>query len=219
MSDLPPWANGPFELLLHAEGHLLDGNDFDRRIALISFDNAIEVTITTYLTLDPIMRGSRTYPKIKVDGWLSNFFTKLDFLEAELKDRKVKWAVDKSHIVWSHTQRNEQYHGGQKGTPEKATLALGRSAALWIFSILFEVSDVEERLARAIVERKGPAPQQRVKEFDRAIDEKYGMIEVGHEVYYASEVLFFVDAVAYRTVGQRLCDERNIGMPFEDSEV
>jgi hypothetical protein len=49
--SLPPWANGPFELLVHAEGHLRNGDDFDRRIALISFDNAIEVAITTYLTL------------------------------------------------------------------------------------------------------------------------------------------------------------------------
>ena len=38
MKPLAPWANGPFELLIHAEGHLLNGDDFDRRIALISFD-------------------------------------------------------------------------------------------------------------------------------------------------------------------------------------
>ncbi len=50
MKPLPPWAKGPFELLVHAEGHFIAGEDFDRRIALISFDNAIEVAITTYLT-------------------------------------------------------------------------------------------------------------------------------------------------------------------------
>jgi hypothetical protein len=53
MNNLPPWADGPFELIVHAEMHLRKGEDFDRRIALISFDNSIEVSITTYLTLHP----------------------------------------------------------------------------------------------------------------------------------------------------------------------
>lgn len=59
MTSMAPWATGTFELLVHAEGHLRGGEDFDRRIALISFDNAIEVAITTYLTLHPIQRGDR----------------------------------------------------------------------------------------------------------------------------------------------------------------
>ena len=79
MTPLPPWANGPFELLVHAEGHLLGGEDFDRRIALISFDNAVEVAIATYLTLNPIQRGGRAYPRVDVDRWLNNYHTKLDF--------------------------------------------------------------------------------------------------------------------------------------------
>ena len=33
MSALTPWALGPFELLVHAEMHFRDGDDFDRRIA------------------------------------------------------------------------------------------------------------------------------------------------------------------------------------------
>ena len=36
MSSLPPWAKGPFELIVHAESHLRGADDFDRRIALIS---------------------------------------------------------------------------------------------------------------------------------------------------------------------------------------
>ena len=46
MTGIKPWAVGPFEMLYHAETHFLKGEDFDRRIALISFDNAIEVAIT-----------------------------------------------------------------------------------------------------------------------------------------------------------------------------
>src|SRR5206468_4760725 len=111
MNPLPPWANGPFELLVHAEGHLIDGEDFDRRIALISFDNAIEVAITTYLTLNPIQRGGRSYPKADVEKWLDNYHTKLEFLEFELDKRSTGWSVEKSYIIWVHDHRNEQYHG------------------------------------------------------------------------------------------------------------
>ncbi len=60
MIALPPWANGPFELIVHAESHRRNGDDFDRRIALITFDDAIEVSVTTYISLHPIQRGNRT---------------------------------------------------------------------------------------------------------------------------------------------------------------
>jgi len=49
MSTLTPWALGPFEIILHAEMHYRDGDDLDRRIAIVGFDNAIELAIHTYL--------------------------------------------------------------------------------------------------------------------------------------------------------------------------
>jgi hypothetical protein len=204
LSPLPPWANGPFELLVHAEGHLLKGEDFDRRIALISFDDAIEVTITTYLTLHPIQRGNRTYPRSGIDKWLGNYHSRLDFLDREISARGLNWDVERSHIVWVHDHRNEQYHGGQKGTPEKNVLTLVRESALWIFGLLFEVHDVSQRLTGAILEATQPMPQ-RDGAFDRAIDDEYGVIELCGQRYYASELLFNVDYAAYRNTGVRLC--------------
>lgn len=41
--DLKPWMRGPFELIRHADRHLKANGDTDRRIALIGFDNAIEI--------------------------------------------------------------------------------------------------------------------------------------------------------------------------------
>ena len=76
MTPLPPWANGPFELIVHAESHLRGADDFDRSIALISFDNAIEVAITTYLRLHPIQRGGRQYQINEVDQWIKNYHAK-----------------------------------------------------------------------------------------------------------------------------------------------
>ena len=205
MNPLPPWANGPFELLVHADSHLRGGGDFDRRISLISFDNAIEVAITTYLTLNPIQRGNRSYPTAEVEKWLNNYHTKLDFLGAELSARSLGWEVDRSHIIWAHDHRNEQYHGGNKGTPEKNVLSLIRKAALWIFSVLFDVTDAEQRLERAIADSAPPAPPQRDGTYDRAIDREYGMVDVADQSFYASEVLFSADYAAYREAGARLC--------------
>jgi len=78
-SNLPAWARGPYELIHHAEGHFNSENDTDRRIALVGFDNAIEVAITTYLQLNSKLRGGRTFPKKDVDGWLQNYHTKIAF--------------------------------------------------------------------------------------------------------------------------------------------
>jgi hypothetical protein len=205
MISLPPWANGPFELLLHAEGHLRAGEDFDRRIALISFDNAIEVAITTYLTLNPIQRGNRSYQNTDVEKWLNNYPSKLAFFDTELVARKLTWKVHQSHILWAHDHRNEQYHGGMKGTPEKNVLSVTRRAALWIFSLLFDIIDAEKLLDHAIADIVPPAPPQPDAAFDHAIDREYGMVEIGDHAFYASEVLFSVDYWAYRDAGARLC--------------
>ena len=215
IAPLPPWANGPFELLVHAEGHLRGGEDFDRRIALISFDNAIEVAIATYLTLNPIQRGGRSYPKTDVDRWLANYHAKLDFLETEIAARGGIWQVDKGHIIWAHDHRNEQYHGGYKGTPERNVLEIVRNGALWVFSMLFDVSDAEAALERAILDTAPPTAPSRERGLDVAIDARYGIIEVGEEDYYASELLFAVDYAAYRDLGGRMCtipDESSSGV-------
>jgi hypothetical protein len=213
MTSLPPWTTGTFELLRHAEGHLRSGDDFDRRIALISFDNAIEVAIATYLTLNPILRGNRQYARADIEKWLSSYYTKLDFFATEMASRKLIWEVERSHIIWCHDHRNEQYHGGNKGTPEKYVLVLARKAALWIFGVLFGVPNVEELLEAAIASDAPLAPPQRDDEFDRAIDGEFAMVKIGRQTFYASEVLFSVDYTAYRETGARLCQ------PFRQSDA
>lgn len=204
-APLPPWANGPLELLVHAEGHLRSGEDFDRRIALISFDNAIEVAIATYLTLNPIQRGGRSYAKGDVDKWMTNYHTKLEFLEAEIAARGGSWKVAKANIIWVHDHRNEQYHGGHKGTPEKSVLKIIRDAAFWVFAMLFDVNDPELVLEQEILGKAPLAAPSRNRKFDVAIDAHYGVVEVGDQSYYASELLFAVDDDAYRDLGGRLC--------------
>ncbi|MYC35466.1 MAG: hypothetical protein F4X66_00895 [Chloroflexi bacterium] len=204
MTSLPPWAIGPFELMVHAESHLREADDFGRSIALISFDNAIEVAITTYLTLHPVQRGGRQYKRDDVNQWMQDYLTKLGFFEKELEKRSLTWSIEKSHIIWAHRQRNEQYHGGQKGIPDIITLQIARNAALWIFSVLFEVGDPEAALEQAILDRTPQQPPAQERDFDMAIDAQYGIITVGEQDYYASELLFAVDHPAYRDLGGKL---------------
>ena len=213
MSVLPPWAQGLFELIVHAEEHLRQGDDFDRRISLISFDNAVEVAVATYLSLNPIQRGGKSYPKEDVKKWLDNYHTKLDFLEQELTSRKLLWEVERSYIVYAHDQRNEQYHGGSKGTPEKQVLEIIRKTALWITSILYNIPDIEKILNETIDSKLPPLPPtpQPDKSFDQAIDELYGTVEVGGQVYSTSEVLFALDYVLYRAIGAELTTKQPEG--------
>jgi hypothetical protein len=84
-------------------------------------------------------------------------------------------------------------------------LALIRKAALWIFGTLFEVADVDQLLERAIADSSPPSPPQRKKAYDRAIDREFGIIEVGEQSFYCSELLFSADYAAYRELGDRLC--------------
>jgi hypothetical protein len=212
MTPLAPWANGPFELLVHAEEHLRAGDDFDRRIALIGFDNAIEIAIAAYLSLKPIQRRNRSYPMEDVNKWMANYHTKLEFLAFEISARDSTWEVDRTHILWCHDSRNEQYHGGYRGVPEKRDLDIARRAALWIFSFLFDVEDAEERLTRAIAEKLPSPPPERNLAYDTAIDGAYETIDIGGHSYSTSEILYSLDYEAYRELGIELSQaERDAG--------
>jgi hypothetical protein len=207
--SLHPWASGPFELILHAEQHYQAGDDRDRRIALIGFDNAIEVAITTYLSLHPIQRGNKEYVKKDVDIWLQNYHTKLEFFESECGQRKLEIKILKSHMIWYHGIRNNQYHGGTPLIPNKDDLKGVREAALWVFATLYDVPDVEQILETRYAELSGTnnAPPVPDVSLDRAIDATHGMVEVGGVTLYASEVLFNYDPIAYKEIGLELLEK------------
>lgn len=153
-ASLKPWATRPFELIVHGEIHFRRGADYDRRLALVSFDNSIEVTIAAYLKLNPAHRGDRSYPAAEVANWLRNFHTRVDFFLDENKNRGLPEHKSKEEIVWYHNQRNEHYHGGGASVPEKTTLDGVRQSALWIFSVLFEVPNIEQLLEEELAKRE-----------------------------------------------------------------
>lgn len=136
---MKPWAVGPFELINHAEQHRKAGNDFDRRMALISYDNAIEASIITFLRLNPKQRSNIEFQRAKVEDWLSNYHTKLAFFYEFLTTHKQGEPVLVEHdeVLYYHMLRNELYHDGRGQVPTLTIIEGAREAALWIFCSLF----------------------------------------------------------------------------------
>jgi hypothetical protein len=208
MSAVRNWARGPFDLIVHAEGHLRAGDDIDRSMALISFDNAVEVSIMSYLALAPVNRGGVTYHGADLKRWTNNYHSKLDFIDEELIRRGgLQWKLDRTDIAWAHGERNAQYHEGKGGVPGRRAMKTIRDAAIWIFGLLFDVSDVEkeieDELAVLAAPNKPKAPQQ--PHYNIAIDGKFGVIKFTRTTsYYASKVLYETDPDAYKEIGAKL---------------
>lgn len=140
MGILKPWVDGPYELIRHGNQHLETGGDFDKRLALISYDNAIELAITSFLKLDPLQRDGRSFPKDKVASWLTNYHTKLEFFYQEFLPKPSAADVMMDEVIWCHRHRNELYHSGNGLVPDARVLHLAQKAASWITSTLFNVS-------------------------------------------------------------------------------
>jgi hypothetical protein len=205
MSRLKPWADSPFDLILHAENCYRKGSDFDRRIALIVFDNSIEVSISTYLSLNPIQRQNKSYQRTDVERWLGNYHTKLDFLFEELQTRNRTISLEKDELVWCHDIRNGQYHAGGATIPRGRDLEDLRKAAFEIFSVLFDVSDIENFLEMRIadLDPNKEFPKQ-TEEDDKLIDEEFGTIRIAGRIYYTSEAIYSVDPFAYGDIAANL---------------
>ena len=208
MKDLKPWAYGPFELIVNAERHYQLGEDFDRRIALIGYDNAVEVAITTYLSLNPIQRGQRTYKRDDCEKWLVNYHTKLDFFELECQERHITEICGKAEMVWYHELRNNQYHGGGAAVPQSRELEGIRKVAIHVFSILFDEADAESLVEERRDELTVSNIPQRNDIYDRLIDGRFGTVELAKHEYYTSELLYSWDPVAYSELGNKLASEK-----------
>ncbi|GHV90113.1 hypothetical protein AGMMS50268_06160 [Spirochaetia bacterium] len=150
--NLKPWTIKPFELLFHAEIHFVKSTDYDKRLALISFDNSIEVSISTYLSLHPSQRNGKNYAKKYVEEKLQNYHTKIDFFVERINELRLPLHTERSEIIFYHEQRNNQYHGADSSAPSTMVLNKIREIAIWAFSVLFEIHNVENLLKDAINE-------------------------------------------------------------------
>jgi hypothetical protein len=137
--SIHPWARGPFELIQHANGHFERGNDLDRRIALIGFDNAIEVCVDVFVHLHPKLRHGYEMSKDQQSQAIRNYHTKIEFLDNYIQAQGLDLEVPMEAIIWYHSLRNELYHSGNGMVPEHHVIEGARDAALAVFQTLFKV--------------------------------------------------------------------------------
>jgi len=210
-TPLKPWTRAAFDLIVHAELHLREGGDFDRRMAHIGFDNAIEVAITTYLGLNPIQRQNKSYAKVDVEKWTTNYHTKLEFLEQEARSRRWNLKVPNDEVVFYHDIRNSQYHAGGPGVPESEHMVALRTAALDTFAMLFDIQDAEKVLDECVQERLASNNTHPPKNstVDKLLDMENEPVVIAGQPYAVSVALYATDPDAYGAVAAAVKESRN----------
>lgn len=140
MADHAPWASGPAEILRHGLELLRQDSDTHRRLAMISIDNAVELTIKTYLGLPQRITGLKI-SRTEYQDFSESFPKLLDALE--------KYAVFKleglnlGEIEWYHRLRNQLYHQGNGLTVERDKVEVYAELANILFVNLFGLRLVE----------------------------------------------------------------------------
>jgi uncharacterized protein YutE (UPF0331/DUF86 family) len=145
--DEKPWTTGPKELLNHAEGHLSNKESFDYRIAFISIDNAVELTIQTFLSLPRRVKGFEGPSRKELES--ANYFPDLlDMLEKYGGDRIT--GIELGDIEWYHRLRNSLYHEGNGITVDPDKVDAYFQIANLLFKKIFDLPEKEEYGQNAI---------------------------------------------------------------------
>lgn len=132
-----PWTRGPFEIIKHADGHFEKSGDVDRRIALIGFDNAIEICIDVFLRLHPKLRNGYEISGEEKKKALNNYHSKVEFLDDYLAEQDIELSVPFESIIWYHSLRNDLYHSSRGMVPENHVITGARDASVAVFQALF----------------------------------------------------------------------------------
>lgn len=132
-----PWTDGPRELLQHAMDHLSLGGDFDRRIAMISVDNAVELMIKTHLGLPRRARDGAGPSRKELEAASESFPDLLDLLDKYESERVTGLSLD--DIEWYHRLRNQLYHAGNGITVEASKVEAYFQLAASLFEGLFQM--------------------------------------------------------------------------------
>src|SRR5258708_2073742 len=133
-AHVQPWASGPGEILRHGLELLRKDTDTNRRLAMISIDNAVELMVKTYVGLPKRITGlSITRKELQEIG--ESFPALLDALERYAPDRLD--GVDLGAIEWYHRLRNELYHQGNGLTVERDKVEVYAELANILFQNLF----------------------------------------------------------------------------------
>ncbi len=129
-----PWLSGCYELLEHGIEHFLNDTEFDRRLAMISIDNALELAVKTYISrnLRVLNIKRKDYNNIKRD------FSKLLSFILRVVPNKVS-EQELSSIEHNHELRNNLYHEGIGISVNKEIVKSYTEEAISLISKLYEV--------------------------------------------------------------------------------
>jgi hypothetical protein len=130
-----PWTDGLQELIQHAMDHLALGGDFDRRIAMISIDNSVELMIKTYLGLPERARGFKGPSRKELKTASESFPGLLDLLQNYATHKITGLSLD--DIEWYHRLRNQLYHSGNGFTVDVSKVETYLQLAISLFENLF----------------------------------------------------------------------------------
>lgn len=134
MNSKSPWASGPGEILRHGLSLLNNDSDTNRRLSMISIDNAVELMIKTYLGLPKRITGL-SIPRKQYQEMTESFPALLDGLEKYAQEKLD--GIDLGTIEWYHRLRNELYHQGNGLTVERDKVEIYSELANLLFKNLF----------------------------------------------------------------------------------
>lgn len=131
-----PWASGPGEILQHGISLLQRDSDANRRLAMLSIDNAVELMIKTYLGLPRRVTGI-ALTRAQYNEISENFPALLDAIDHHASDKLD--GINLGEIEWYHRLRNELYHQGNGLTVERDKVEVYAELAKLLFKNLFGV--------------------------------------------------------------------------------
>jgi hypothetical protein len=129
-----PWASGPGEILQHGLSLLREDSDVNRRLAMISIDNSVELMMKTYLGLPRRVTGLSISRKEYAD-FSESFTALLDALEKHAGGKLL--GIDLGEIEWYHRLRNQLYHQGNGLTVERDKVTVYAELAKLLYTNLF----------------------------------------------------------------------------------
>jgi hypothetical protein len=134
VSQKRPWSSGPMEILLHGISLLEHDTDTNRRLAMLSIDNSVELMLKTFLGLPQRVTGIRLGRK-DLEEIGESFPRLLDAIHQHAPEKVRDYDI--SEIEWFHRLRNELYHQGNGLTVERQKVAAYAGIAKGLFRQLF----------------------------------------------------------------------------------
>jgi hypothetical protein len=155
---MPPWATGPGEILLHANELLERESERNRRLAMLSVDNAVELMLKTYLNLPRRATGLDVPPQERKEA--ERVFPRLLDVMETYAPSKVS-SVSMVDIEYYHGLRNQLYHNGNGLTVERSKVETYAALAMVLFASLFgyELRPAREGLVTWSESAASPRPE------------------------------------------------------------